>query len=343
MTRVGIDVFGTNRDRVTGWERYARGLADALSAVSNSQGDVSVVEIGDRPVSKSRVLRAVGALDHLARRTRQEVKAQKLDVYHATTYPPGRVPGNTRIVWTVHDDLILGGHREYARPGAALWVPVARSRLDHVDTIVTFTQTVRAELVRRGVLDHKIAVIAPSAPALAWPSGPPAVTDPEGRATTLPSQFVLCVGTLEPRKRTDLVAAIARTAGLPVLFVGYQPSALDVSAYGPDSYFAGAASDAQLAWCYEHALALVSASSYEGVNLPIFEALNAGLPVAASNIPVHAELGASAVTLFDGYSVTDGARALERAAGTSSRTPVRLLSTFEEAAAKYLELYRSLV
>lgn len=49
--------------------------------------------------------------------------------------------------------------------------------------------------------------------------------------------------------------------------------------------------DAELSYCYQHATALVFPSITEGFGLPIIEALQQGLPVIASDIPVHREIG----------------------------------------------------
>jgi len=49
--------------------------------------------------------------------------------------------------------------------------------------------------------------------------------------------------------------------------------------------------DAELSYCYQHATALVFPSITEGFGLPIIEALQHELPVIASDIPVHREIG----------------------------------------------------
>ncbi|MCI4412149.1 MAG: glycosyltransferase family 4 protein [Thiotrichales bacterium] len=53
--------------------------------------------------------------------------------------------------------------------------------------------------------------------------------------------------------------------------------------------------DAELSYCYTHARALIFPSVIEGFGLPIIEALQHGLPVIASDIPVHREIGGEIV------------------------------------------------
>ena len=70
----------------------------------------------------------------------------------------------------------------------------------------------------------------------------------------------------------------------------------------PDS-FAGAewvqvvtrVSDAELAWLYGHAAAVLVSSRHEGYGLPVVEALAFGTPVVASDLPALREVGGEAV------------------------------------------------
>lgn len=57
-------------------------------------------------------------------------------------------------------------------------------------------------------------------------------------------------------------------------------------------------SDSELEYCYQHAKALLFPSRAEGFGLPMVEALRQGLPVMASDIPVHREVGRDYCTYF---------------------------------------------
>lgn len=60
-------------------------------------------------------------------------------------------------------------------------------------------------------------------------------------------------------------------------------------------------SDSELAYCYSHARALLFPSFVEGYGLPIAEALQHGLPVLASDTPIHREVGGEFACYFDPY------------------------------------------
>jgi len=57
--------------------------------------------------------------------------------------------------------------------------------------------------------------------------------------------------------------------------------------------------DTALMYCYQHSTMLLFPSYAEGYGLPIVESLNYGLPVMASDIAVHREVGKDIVNYFD--------------------------------------------
>ena len=69
--------------------------------------------------------------------------------------------------------------------------------------------------------------------------------------------------------------------------------------FGHELHLLTNASDADLAYCYQHARALVFSSHAEGFGLPLIEGLRNGLPVLASDIPVHREVGGESCLYFD--------------------------------------------
>jgi alpha-1,2-rhamnosyltransferase len=69
--------------------------------------------------------------------------------------------------------------------------------------------------------------------------------------------------------------------------------------YGRSLFMFNDLSDSELAFCYQRAKGLIFPSHAEGFGLPVVEALQHGLPVLVSDIPIHREVGRDFCTYFD--------------------------------------------
>ncbi len=159
----------------------------------------------------------------------------------------------------------------------------------------------------------------------------------------------LAVGTIEPRKNQALLFEAFRrvhaedpTTRLLVLgIVGWKGQGVAAAmrrhpAWGNGILHVSDTSDAELLHAYHHARALVFPSLAEGYGLPIVEALAAGLPVFASDIPVHREVGGSRCIYFDPHCPDDLTTRLSDFCGHGSHCRVRIkpdrLPSWSEAA-----------
>ncbi len=82
-------------------------------------------------------------------------------------------------------------------------------------------------------------------------------------------------------------------------------------------------SDTELDYYYKHAKALIWPSLAEGFGLPIIEALHQGLPVLASDIPIHREVGKDFCTYFDVHNPDDLAKIIMDIEKTGKMPQVR--------------------
>ncbi len=122
----------------------------------------------------------------------------------------------------------------------------------------------------------------------------------------------LTVGTIEPRKNhrylLDAFDKIwLKFPNVPLCIVGrvgtgseeVMARILSHPNYGTRLFMFHDLTDTELDYCYSHAKALLFPSHAEGFGLPIIESLNHGLPVFASNIPIHKEVGKTFCSYFD--------------------------------------------
>ncbi|GAA5141885.1 hypothetical protein GCM10023340_04390 [Nocardioides marinquilinus] len=124
------------------------------------------------------------------------------------------------------------------------------------------------------------SVVTPLAPGRAM--RPAAADDVERvrREHGLDERTVVCVGTVEPRKRVDLLAAACEQAGLPLALAGK----VDGDAVPAGARHLGYVPGDDLPALYAAAGAVAYASCYEGFGLPPVEAMACGGAVVATRV-----------------------------------------------------------
>jgi glycosyltransferase involved in cell wall biosynthesis len=302
---VGLDATPLLGQR-TGVGRYVSALLDALATGPAGQGlelrataftvrgrgelaaalPATVPAVG-RPVP-ARLLRQAwsrGGLPPL------EWLTGALDVFHATNFvlPPRRRAAG---VLTVHDLGFLRVPETLAAANLVYRTLVPRGVREAAVTL-TPTETVRQEVIAEFGVDPGRVAVTPLGVDETWFTPPaPAPDSPE-------APYVLFVGTVEPRKGLPtLLAALRRIrpGEAPRLVVagpaGWGPD-LDTAGAGADVVRTGFLSDDRLQSLVAGAAALLLPSRYEGFGLPVLEALAAGTPVLASDLPVLREVGGS--------------------------------------------------
>ncbi len=209
--------------------------------------------------------------------------ARGLDLLHCTTF---RAPRSVRLplVVTVHDlgllrhpDAFPAWHRRSGQIALRAGVRAA----DAVVAVSAFTSAELTELL--AVPTERIRVV---------PNGVDPVFDAEGPAAQ--GDYVLAVGTLEPRKNLQAAVEAARLAAVELRVAGARGwGGVDVPGW------AGRPSDAELAALYRGARCLVYPSLYEGFGIPVLEAMACGTPVVTSRGGATEEVAGGAAVLVD--------------------------------------------
>lgn len=219
--------------------------------------------------------------------------AGRADVVHATNFvlPPLR---RAHGVVTVHDLSYLRVP-ETVTAASARYADLVPRSIRRASAVITPSRAIAAEVeAEYGVA----AIVTPLGVDPAWLEvARPTSCWLEGHG--LPERYLLFVGTLEPRKDLPtLLAAYRALRGTrrdcpPLVLAG--PSgwgpALDMAGLTPaDVIEAGYLEEADLRPVVAGAVALCFPSLYEGFGLPPLEALAAGTPVVASDIPTTREV-----------------------------------------------------
>jgi glycosyltransferase involved in cell wall biosynthesis len=193
--------------------------------------------------------------------------------------------------------------------------------------VITVSESVRRELVDRGVEPDRVVVVPPALDDVLGPASEAAVAEVRARLG-LEQPYALMVGWADPRK--DLATAVAAhqavVADAPhdlVLAGAAHPSFAPVRV--PESATirrVGYVDDPDLVALLTGAAVLLYPSRYEGFGLPPLEALACGTPAVAGDIPALRESTAGLVRLVSPGDVAGWTEALRDAlAGRLSAPP----------------------
>jgi alpha-1,3-rhamnosyl/mannosyltransferase len=259
-----------------------------------------------------------------------------IDVYHATDY---RIPrlSRTPVVATLYDAIPLA-HPEWASPrlrGAKNWL--LRSGAASADLVIAISHAAVDEIVTHYRVPRERIRVVPLGVDPFWFASPPE-NERAARAhsPTIRSGSFLFVGTLQPRK--NIAALIAAHAGLPEPVRARHPlviagkygwgvealrSTLEAGR-GGDIIWLDYVSREELRELYAGACAFVFPSLAEGFGLPVLEALAAGTPIIASDLPALREVAGSEAAFVPAGDV-DGLSAEMLRVAESVRDPSEVL------------------
>lgn len=236
-----------------------------------------------------------------------------------------------RTLVTVHDLSCLLYPQWHPRERLDFFNAYFIKGLRRADHIVTVSETVRGE-----VLEH---LRLPGCRVSSIPNGvnldhfiplSPDAVQRFRESRRLPERFVLCVGSIEPRKNlTRLIEAWDRLPpklrnGCKLLLLGgsgwENTDIMRAIHDSADVHWVGYVPYGELPYYYNAAELFVYPSLYEGFGLPPLEAMACGTPVLVSDIPVHREVCSDVAAYVSPWDSAQMAEVLEALLDARRRT-----------------------
>jgi glycosyltransferase involved in cell wall biosynthesis len=276
-----------------------------------------------------------------------------LDILHAPDFalPPTHAPA----LLTIHDLTFLV-QPECFEPAMRRYMgQVVPRSLRRASLVLVDSEASRADLMRLlKVPPERATVVYPGVDERFAPL-PGSITEPVRQRLRLPAEFLLFVGTLEPRKNlVRLIEALHRLPDAPPLVIAGRKGWLYQAIFDTVErlhmhervYFLKFVDDADLPALYNSASVFVYPSLYEGFGLPVAEALACGTPVVTANVASLPEVAGDAALLvnpLDTDAIAESiTQALTRARDSQPSVPVEAPRfSWEASAYRLLDCYRA--
>jgi glycosyltransferase involved in cell wall biosynthesis len=316
-----------------GPETYLRGLAPSLqSARPGASLTVATTHRGARalrdagwpdrgiairelPCDEGQRVRRQAAEQLLLPRLARRVGAEVL--HSLASVAPIRVPGLAHVV-TVHDVNFI--HHATFNPitswGMRQIVPRAARR---AEALIAVSATARDDICATLSLPSEKFTVITNPPAEVADGSPQGEELIRRRFGLGADRVVLCVAAKRPHKnQAALIRALPQLpSDIRLVLVGHpEPYEATLRRLAPELgvenrvVFADWVSREDLEGLWSAASVAAFPTLAEGLGLPVLEAMERGVPVAASNLPVLREIGGSWPAYFDPHDPADVARAI---------------------------------
>ena len=240
---------------------------------------------------------------------------EKIDLYHEPNFLPLNFDGNTVI--TVHDLSFIRHPQAHPIERVRMMNELLPKAVLNANCIIADSQFTKQEIISEFAIDENKVKVTPLGKSKDF--HPRSVIELKNTLNIfglIYGQYVLTVGTLEPRKNiAQVVAAYKKlphqfAIRFPLVVVGVRGwkekgllSTLDILINQGKAHVLGYVSSEDLAKLYSGARAFVFPSIYEGFGLPPLEAMASGIPVITANNSSIPEVVESAGLMFDIHDV----------------------------------------
>ena len=323
--KIAIDLRPLMAGKVTGVEVYIESMLKALFELNPKHQFIlwynafKPIDTGHFPKLPENVklkrTRVPNKLFNLSLSLLRWPKLDKLigegiDILWVPDPRPAPVSKNCQKIITFHD-LSFEDFKFSFNFKTRLWHKILRPKKEAMEanTIVAVSEFTKGQLIEEYNIDkRKIKVIHEAAASHLKPLNLPKSFEIIRRKYGLPASYFLCLSTLEPRKNT---------AGIIEAYLEWQKDTqVDVGLVIAGKKYPGIFSETRLkkhpnihmtgfideedkALLYQHALAFLYPSFYEGFGLPILEAMQCGTPVITSNATAMPEVAGGAALLVN--------------------------------------------
>jgi glycosyltransferase involved in cell wall biosynthesis len=223
----------------------------------------------------------------------------EIDLVHCTTIIPFAT--SKKMVATVHDLAFLHHPEFFTRRGNDVFRRSLKILKKRADVLLCSSQATVNDCLNEGFDPDRVRHVSLGVRSVLATQ---VEVDLVRKKYSLPAEYLLFVGTLEPRKNlARLVGALRGRSDLPPLVIAGADGWGDIDVpHSANVQFIGHVDDQHLGAVYAGASVLCYPSLWEGFGLPILEAMAQGTPVVTSIGTSTQEVAGGAAVLVDPLS-----------------------------------------
>jgi glycosyltransferase involved in cell wall biosynthesis len=276
------------------------------------ESDIRLPEFSSKPY---KIIQPTSLFDKLLKsnwRSRTIIKQiinEEIDAYHGLSneLPFSIAKFKGRKIVTIHDVIFMRHPEFYSAFDCANYKKKVISACQNADTVIAISKQTKFDLIQYLKIDEsKIKVIYQSCEDVFW-NVDTSADNSIIKENNLPNEYLLYVGTVEPRKNLLKLVEALKNIDIPLVVVGRIKSAygkqimnfIAENRLSNKVFFLKNVSNARLASLYKNAVSLVYPSEFEGFGLPVLEAMVCGCPVITGNNSSLTEVGGSAAIYID--------------------------------------------
>lgn len=299
------------------WHRVPGGTAvsalEVARAMTHVRRDIELVGVSGKHLEDPELnfdlsidvvgLRVSGALLYEMSLRLNQPKVERsmadIDLVHSTTIIPFAT--SKKMVATVHDLAFLHHPEFFTQRGNDVFRRSLKILKKRADVLLCSSQATVDDCLSEGFAADRVRHVALGVRSVQASQND---IDRVRKKYSLPSQYLLFVGTLEPRKNlARLVGALRGRSDLPPLVIAGADGWGDIEIpHSANVQFIGYVEDQLLGALYAGASVMCYPSLWEGFGLPILEAMVQGTPVVTSIGTSTQEVASGAAVLVDPLS-----------------------------------------
>ncbi|WP_430812032.1 MULTISPECIES: glycosyltransferase family 4 protein [unclassified Carboxylicivirga] len=236
----------------------------------------------------------------------KEIKKQGLDIFHGLSHelPVGIAKTNVKSIVTMHDAIFLRFPHLFDRTYRTIFKLKYKHALNMANGVIAISQQSKDDIVHYfGTHPDRIKVIYQGCNPIYYNKAEDALKKQIKSKYQLPDNYILYVGTIEPRKNLLGIfeALVQEGIDMPVVAIGRPTKYLDdikrfIKHHNIESkaIFLHNLETPELPAIYQMATLFAYPSIFEGFGIPILEAMNSGTPVITSKGSCFPEVGGEA-------------------------------------------------